>query len=108
MLKKIFGFYDKVQKEFISLAIEVNAPTLIRKYLPSIAPMYPIKDIDILEIGELTGINEFYIKPESDYILHEWNEYKFPENKADSLAPLGADPTEIEKAFVENTTDVKE
>lgn len=104
MKEKLFCFYDNVAKSPITFASSPNCPTLIRQYLQYIASSKPLKDITIYEVAEIEG---FEVKPISP-VVHSWDEYKFPENKAEALAPLGASVTEIEKAFAEKTADVKD
>lgn len=99
----LFGFYDKIRNTMDILAVDRSASALIRTYYPSIVNRTPLKDLDIYELGEIDGLE---VKLHKKPILHSWSEYKFPETKADALAPLGLNPSEVAQIFNEKEKDV--
>lgn len=100
----LFGFYDKISDEIDVFAVSNSCANLIRTYYPAFANRKPLKDIDILELGTIDGKEiSLHKKP----VIHNWTEYKFPETKADALAPLGLKPDEVEEIFKEKTKDVQ-
>lgn len=99
----LFGFRDKISKCIDVFAVDVSAPSLIRTYYPAFANRKPIRDIEIYELGTIDDLKiDLYDTP----ILHEWSEYKFPENKAEALAPLGLNPSEVEKVFNNKNSEI--
>lgn len=102
MRLKLFCLMDNVSNDALLYCSAPNCPTVIRQYLNAVVQSHPLKDIDIFEIGDVDGLTLYPCSPKK----HSWNEYEFPINKADAIAPLGAPSDVVEKAFAEKTSDV--
>lgn len=105
MTQKLFVFRDNVDCSAECFAVGVSAPSVIRTYYPAMVNRKPLKDIEIYELGEIEDISiNLYKKP----VKHDWSEYKFPETRAEALAPLGLSPAEVQQIFDKKTADVKD
>lgn len=101
----LYGFYDVVSDDYVCFAIANSPSNLVRTYYPAFANRTPLKDIKIYELGFCDSDKITWKVPKKE---HSWDCYKFPENKAEALAPLGLKPSEVEEIFNEKTKDVKE
>lgn len=101
----LYGFYDVVSEEYAVFAISNSASNLVRTYYPAFANRTPLKDIAIFELGEVNSDVISLYKHKKQFT---WDCYKFPENKAEALAPLGLKPSDVEAIFNEKTKDIKE
>lgn len=99
----LYGLYDKVGKTFISFNESRNNQTYIRSNFKSVYSMYPLKDVDIVKVAKIDCTTGDVIPVKHEVV--SWSDYKFPETKAENLAPLGKDAVE---AFNDATKDVKE
>lgn len=106
MEKKLFCLKDNISNDIIISSLNVNCAEFIRSTLPVIISNYPLKDLEIIESGIIeTTTGEILTTSKT---THSWDEYKFPENKSENLAPLGADVNKIFQKFSEKTSDIKE
>lgn len=97
-MKKIYSVRDVItgQSTFIQLAH--NKQDAIRDLFPVVSRGYPLKDIELYEIGKFDE-NTLKIIP-CEPVLIPWSDYQFPVSQADNLSLLGQD---VVKAFEQNT-----
>lgn len=104
---KLFGLYDKVRVEYRILGTSKNSGSFIRENLKYLIQQYPLPDLDLVCYGDFdseTGALSLYDKPQ----ICSWTDYKFPDTKAECLAPLGSDVTHAVQAFQEKVNKDKE
>lgn len=96
-MKKIYSVRDVItgQSTFIQLAH--NQQAAIRDLFPVVSRAYPLKDIELYEIGEFDENSLKIISCEP--VLIPWSDYQFPVSQAENLSLLGDD---VVKAFEQN------
>lgn len=96
-MKKIYSVRDVItgQSTFIQLAH--NHCAAIRDLFPVVSRGYPLKDVELYEIGKFDE-NSLEITP-CEPVLIPWSDYQFPVSQAENLSLLGED---VVKAFEEN------
>ena len=96
-MKKIYSVRDVVtgQSTFIQLAH--NQQAAIRDLFPVVSRAYPLKDVELFEIGTFDE-NTLKIVP-CNPVLIPWSDYQFPVSQAENLSLLGDD---VVKAFEQN------
>lgn len=96
-MKKIYSVRDVItgQSTFIQLAH--NQQAAIRDLFPVVSRAYPLKDIELYQIGDFDE-NTLAITP-SEPVLVPWSDYQFPVSQAENLSLLGDD---VVKAFEQN------
>lgn len=95
-MDKIFTVYDKVSKRYDFLSTDVNHQSWIRSNVRYLTQTRPLCDLELYEIGTFNPENgkiEYY----KDYVLIDWSDYKYPETKAEQLAPLTKTSEKITK-----------
>lgn len=98
-----YALYDKVSGHLLSTFIATNDGVAIRDTLLSLR--VPIRDSEVYQIGtfhqEIDPDSSpsfllsctFYALPTPRLV--PWDFYKFPENVAEAVAPLGCTPDEV-------------
>lgn len=96
-MKKIYSVRDAItgQSTFIQLAH--NSQSAIRDLFPVVSRAYPLKDVELFEIGQFDE-NSLEIIP-CEPVLIPWSDYQFPVSQAENLSLLGPD---VVKAFEQN------
>lgn len=98
-----YALYDKVSAHVLSTFIATNDGVAVRDTLLSLR--VPIRDSEIYQIGTFVqNLNtdkqaSFELSCHFDVLnvprLVSWDSYKFPENVAEAVAPLGCTPDEV-------------
>lgn len=99
----LYALYDKVSDTLVDTFIAQSDGVAVRKTLLTLR--VPIRDSEIYQIGtisrfiETDKLSDFKSSVGFGYIasprLVSWESYKFPENIADAVAPLGCSPDEV-------------
>lgn len=76
----LYAVYDKIQDLHVDFFISQNNKTAVRQKLPDIVKSSPLVDYELHKICDLKGMK-------FDSVV-DWNEYHFPEDKAEALSPL--------------------
>lgn len=99
----LYALFDKVSGCVTSTFIAQNDGLAVRETLLTLR--VPIRDSEIYQIG--TFVQDFdkdkvslfdlscHFSVNNSYRLVSWDSYRFPENVAEALAPLGCSPDEI-------------
>lgn len=98
----LYCLYDKVSDTVVSTFISQSDGVAVRNTLLTLR--VPIRDSEIYQIGEMSRfiendkIKDF--ESSTAFVLCEprlvsWECYKFPENVAEAVAPLGCTPDEV-------------
>lgn len=104
MVKQIFSYfkdsvfmaYDNVSHYPLFFFVARNDSEAVRKAMLSLR--VPLKDSSIFQVGSFDPDDKtanFF--PLKNLRLVPWSSYRLPENMAESLAPLGASPDEIQE-----------
>lgn len=98
-----YALYDKVSDHVLSTFVATNDGVAVRDVLLSLR--VPIRDSEIYQIGTFTheanpdGSSSFTLSCSFQTLpaprLVSWDSYKFPENVAEAVAPLGCTPDEV-------------
>lgn len=92
-----YAIYDKVGDSYLRFGSYPNDVSAIR-------------DLTVIALGDLRiplrdlEVHKLELKMVS---TPEWSLYKFPESNAEALAPLGASPEDIQRAFEQKTKDIQ-
>lgn len=76
---KCYGVYDKVLQRTTDVFLAENNGDFLRRYLNSIIQNRPLRDLEYYVLSELDSYEHSY---------ESWNDYSFPESKAEALSPL--------------------
>lgn len=85
-MEKLFAVYDNVAKCTLVIGNAKNHQTFIRSNVRVFASQYPLKDLDIYQIGSI-DMETFEITTEPRKKI-EWNDYNYPETKSEAVSPL--------------------
>lgn len=105
-----YALFDKVSGHVVNTFIATNDGVAVRDTLLSLR--VPIRDSEIYQIGTFTqdfdtskgtlselSSHLFNVSCDFDVLdvprLVSWDSYKFPENVAEAIAPLGCTPDEV-------------
>ena len=87
---KIYGLYDKITGKYQPLLLlGENHKQVIRENVKWIVGTYPLKDIELTEIGEF-DLESGNLNEAKNFVQRNWDDYSFPEKKAEALEPLKA------------------
>lgn len=89
MQMRVFVIKDKACGKVVDTMgahIFFSAPQAVRSILPFAVKQYPLRDLELLEVGKIELDNGVVYSQTPEVI--DWNVYKFPENKAESFSPL--------------------
>lgn len=98
----LYCLYDKVSDTVVDTFIAQSDGVAVRNTLLTLR--VPIRDSEIYQIGTMSRfldnekINGFVPSTDFEVVtprLVDWESYKFPENIAEAVAPLGCTPDEI-------------
>lgn len=97
---KLYCIFDKVAGRFDerTFTFSTSDGGYVRDILPFVINSKPLPDLVPMQIGEFDvfkGVTKVLKKPRS----FSFDCYKFPENQASNLAPLGLSPAEVENLF---------
>lgn len=87
---KVYALYDKVGECYLEdLILAKTDRDAVRKCLMNVIKNFNLNDIDLVIVGEfdIGGHTDFDLQGVEKKVIN-WNLYKFPENKAEALAPL--------------------
>lgn len=107
MIKQVYGLYalfDSVSESVVGVHTALTGPMYIRENLRQIVATWPLKDVTLYHVGDV-DMSTMIVTPVKPEIV-PWSDYKFPETKSESLAPLGSDVASKVAAFEEHTADV--
>lgn len=103
MKYNLYALYDKVSGTLTNTFVSTNDGLAVRETLLSLR--VPIRDSEIYQIGTFTQELDndkasffelsCHFKTITVPRLVSWDSYKFPENVAEALAPLGCSPDEV-------------
>lgn len=88
-MNKLFIVFDKVKNLPLDVAMCPNHQTFIRESAITLCGRIPLKDLELREVA--TVLDNGCLSLYDSYIIRNWNDYKFPETRAEALAPLGSD-----------------
>lgn len=74
-----YGVYDKVLHRTTDVFLAENNGDFLRRYLNSIIQNRPLRDLEYYVLSRLDKDQHSY---------ESWNDYSFPESKAEALSPL--------------------
>lgn len=99
--RNLYCIYDKVADDYLLqyCAYCRSSGEYVRSVLSLVIQNYPIPDIEVRQLLSVDG---------EKYILCAWDSYKFPESKAENLAPLGITPEEATRIFNKNAKEDSE
>ena len=99
----LYALFDKVSGTVTNTFIALNDGLAVRETLLTLR--VPIRDSQIYQIGTFVQnldkdkISVFdlscHFSVNPNYRLVSWDSYRFPENVAEALAPLGCSPDEV-------------
>lgn len=95
-MKGIYVVKDTVLDEFVMAYIGNNDKIACRMMYASVGAFAPIKDLQLMKIGEIDEDKKKIKNTEWTDIA--WDIYEFPQTKAECLAPNGSTEEQI-KAF---------
>ena len=97
---KIYALYDNVAEDYIEeLILAKNEKMAVRGTLMNVVKNFNLNDIELQEIGEWNKKEKTLLTLQPKKIA--WTEYKFPETKAEALAPLELSQKFNEKMLTE-------
>lgn len=79
---KIYIVYDKVANQPLMSIIAQSKAVAIRQIVPTLIQRFPLRDLILYETQD--SVSELI----DTAIKVNWDEYKYPETRADALAPL--------------------
>lgn len=98
---KIYAMYDKVAKKVRDYYLAETDEEAVRTGLTVFANMYPLKDMKVLKVGNVSMENPKIEETETKDV--NWDIYCLPETKADNFKSVG-----IEVDFGEKDNEEKE
>lgn len=99
----VFIVYDEINEEIMLTASAKNEKMAVRNLYGSVGSFAPIKDMSLYKVGEMNAESGELIPGKKEKI--DWDIYKFPQNKAECLAPSGT--TKENKALFEKACEGK-
>lgn len=111
----LYALYDKVSDTLVETFIAQSDGVAVRNTLLTLR--IPIRDNEIYHIGtisrsiEMDKISTFASTTSFSFLssprLVSWESYKFPENIADAVAPLGCSADEIREITINRIKEGK-
>lgn len=103
MQQTLYAVFDKLSGQFHHFTLATSDGLAVREILRSLT--CPIKDNQVVKLGRFdwsypTGVSEVSLNdvafvPADDFVPVDWSSYRFPNDVAEALAPLGTTPDEL-------------
>ena len=97
----LYAVLDNLTGQYSEFTIAPNAGVAARNILLTLR--VPLKDTQLVCLGNITSdypndcqsITHDYVKFQSVDTVYDWSVYRFPENIAEAISPLGCTPDEV-------------
>lgn len=97
MILTLYGAYDNLARNFITFTVTPkNDGLAVRNVLSTLR--VPLKDTQLVTLGDFDSDVGFHSFKSSIRSI-DWSVYKFPENVADALSPLGLSESELSECL---------
>lgn len=78
----VYGVFDKIEKEYLSIFYAKNDGLAIRQNLPALSRVRPVQDLEFYQIGTFSADSGAITSCDPRFVPED--SYKFPESKPDT------------------------